>query len=58
MNILRESDFHLIPWVDVDYLGATLGLNWKKCGAVVTDKETFFKHQDEVELCDYSHAGV
>ena len=31
LNILRESDFHLIPWVDVDYLGATLGLNWKKC---------------------------
>ena len=30
LNILRESDFHLIPWVDVDYLGATLGLNWKK----------------------------
>ena len=20
LNILRESDFHLIPWVDVDYL--------------------------------------
>ena len=29
-NILRESAFHLIPWVDIDYLGATLGFNWQK----------------------------
>ena len=54
-NILRESAFHLIPWVDIDYLGATLGFNWQKGWSEVTNKENVFNHQEEVELCDHSH---
>ena len=55
VQLFRESAFHLIPGVDIDNLGSTLGFNWQKGWSEVTNKENVVNHQEEVELCDHSH---